>query len=255
MSLKLKKWNPAKIPDSCVIVIVAKRNSGKSYLLRDILYHKRHALKSGIVFSPTEEGTGFFGKFIPGLFIYSEFDRDAIQRLIDRQKKLSKQGKADPVFLVLDDMAYDKKVFNDKIMRNLVFNGRHYKINLLICSQYLIDMPPSLRSNVDYLITLRDNTNREKLHKHMFSIFRTFDQFNAVMDVVTENYGCLVLDNISHSNNIEECVFHYKAKPDLQFKMGHPSFWGFARQHYDERYDERDETPKKAAGICIKKLK
>ena len=46
------------------------------------------------------------------------------------------------------------------------------------------------------------------------------------MDSCTENYECLVLDNTSKSNKIEDCVFWYKAKLRKNFRVGGaPEYW------------------------------
>jgi len=42
MDLKLRKFNPATMADDRVCVFVGKRNTGKSTLVTDILYHKKH---------------------------------------------------------------------------------------------------------------------------------------------------------------------------------------------------------------------
>ena len=49
--------------------------------------------------------------------------------------------------------------------------------------------------------------------------------FNKVMDACTENYECIVLDNTSKSNKIEDCVFWYKATIRKNFKVGAPEYW------------------------------
>jgi len=92
-----------------------------------------------------------------------------------------------------------------------------------------MDLSPDLRANVDYVFILRENVlaNREKLYKNFFGIFPSFDVFNQVMTMCTENYECLVLDNTSKSNRIEDCVFFYKAKPRANFRIGSPSLWTF----------------------------
>ena len=49
--------------DDRVCVFIGKRNTGKSTLVKDIMYHKKH-LPAGIVLSGTEEGNHFYSDFI-----------------------------------------------------------------------------------------------------------------------------------------------------------------------------------------------
>ena len=103
MNLQLRKFKPESIADDKVIVFIGKRNTGKSTLVKDIMYHKKH-LPAGIVLSGTEEGNHFYSEFIPDLFIYGDYDKDAIERVLERQRKLIASGKqAGGAFILLDE--------------------------------------------------------------------------------------------------------------------------------------------------------
>ena len=92
VNLQLRKFDPSKIPDDKVCVFVGKRGTGKSVLVTDILYHKRR-IPIGIVMSATEDGNKHYQNYIPDLFIYGDYDKDAIDKVIDRQKKIVNSGK------------------------------------------------------------------------------------------------------------------------------------------------------------------
>lgn len=238
--LQIKRFDPRTIKEGALCLMVAKRGSGKSVLARDIMYHKRD-IPFGIVMSGTEDGNSFYSSFVPDLFVYSDFDRDALERLINRQRRMAKQGVADPCFVIMDDLAFDKRFLSDRLMRALFFNGRHWRIFLLICVQYLMDIPPAMRAQIDYVFCLKENMYREKLYRNFFRVFPSLDAFNACMDVVTDDYGCLVLDNTKNSSRVSDVCFHYKARPERKFRVGSPAFWGYNKQHLDEKYDMRDE--------------
>lgn len=44
-------------------------------------------------------------------------------------------------------------------------------------------------------------------------MFPTFDVFCEVMDMCTDDYGCIVIDNTVNSARLEDRVFWYKAEP------------------------------------------
>ena len=112
MNLQLRKFKPEGMADDKVCVFIGKRNTGKSTLVTDILYHKKH-LPAGIVLSATEEGNHYYQQYIPDLFIYGDYDREAIERVMDRQKKLVGAGKTNcGAFLLLDDCMYDSKLYS-----------------------------------------------------------------------------------------------------------------------------------------------
>jgi hypothetical protein len=246
MNLQIKKFNPNTMRDNSVVVFIAKRMSGKSTCVKDIMCHKRH-LPAGVVMSGTEEGNCFYQGFIPDLFIYNEFRTDVIEKVVARQRALIKQGERNsPVFIILDDCMYDKKFLREKIMRQIFYNGRHWNVFFMLTMQYCMDLSPDLRSNIDYIFVFRENIlqNREKIYKNFFGIFPTFEMFNQVMDACTENYECIVLDNTIKSNKIEDVVFWYKARlfdpKQGSFRVGHPKFWNAHKRLYDPKHDDRE---------------
>lgn len=256
MNIQLRKFNPASMKDDKVCVLIGKRNTGKSTLVTDILYHKKH-LPAGIVMSATEEGNHHYQQYVPDLFIYGDYDREAIERVLERQRQILLQNKPiSPAFILLDDCMYDKKFMKDTCIRKCFMNGRHWKIFFMLTMQYCMDLTPDLRANVDYVFILRENIiqNREKLYKAFFGIFPTFDMFNQIMNACTENYECLVLDNTSKSNKIEDCVFWYKAKLHPQFRIGSPQLWNYHKKHYNPTHGISNVDPSKVKRATTMKV-
>ena len=244
------------MPDNCVVVFIGKRRTGKTVCVTDILYHKRH-IPAGVVMSGTEDGNGYYKKYVPDLFVYGDYFPEVTQKLIDRQRKLAKGNKPGnkDVFMLLDDCMYDKKMIREKNIRQIFMNGRHWNIMFMLTMQYCMDLSPDLRANIDYVFVLRENilANREKIYKNFFGIFPTFDMFNQVMNSCTENFECLVLDNTSRSNKIEDVVFWYKAKvhPEGSFRIGSPQFWNCHKAKYNPKHD--NDEPKENANKVKKK--
>lgn len=50
MTLQLRKFDPSKMADDKVCVFIGKRGTGKSTLVTDILWHKKH-IPAGIAMS------------------------------------------------------------------------------------------------------------------------------------------------------------------------------------------------------------
>lgn len=252
-SLNLKKFDMSKIGKGSVVLLIGKRNTGKSFLCKDLLYYKRD-IPIGTVISATEGANKFYGKMMPSLFIHEEFSPEIIKNLVKRQQmvvtKLNHQmdtfGKStiDPwAYLILDDLMYDTSWIKDKLIRALFMNGRHYKILFMITMQFSLGIPPALRTNVDYVFILRENiiSNRKRLYEHYAGMFPTFEIFCQVMDQCTNNFECLVIDNTTKSNKIEDMVFWYKADNHNEFKLGAPEFWKHHSEHYSSKGNEEDD--------------
>lgn len=257
MKLELKKFDPSKIASDSVVVFIGKRNTGKSYCMKDVLNYHRD-IPVGVVISPTERANGYFEKFIPKMLIYDECEEQTIKKFLDRQinitterkKELKKVGSSriDPrAFLILDDCLYDKRWINNINIRSIFMNGRHYKIFFLITMQYALGLPPVLRNNIDYIFIFRNNIIKEKqkIYDCYAGMFPTFEAFNQVMNQTTENYECMVIDNKIQSNKIEDQVFWYKAS-DTNFRMCTNDLWelqALEDQRKEFGNEEDDEEP------------
>jgi hypothetical protein len=279
MNLELKRFdmktisfkpNESKGP---VIVLIGRRDTGKSFLVRDLLYYHQD-IPIGTVISGTEEGNGFYAKMVPKLFIHNEYNTAIIENILKRQRGVLKQIKhetesfkrstIDPrTFVILDDCLYDNTWARDKMMRLLFMNGRHWKVMLLITMQYPLGIPPTLRTNIDYVFILREPyiANRKRIYENYAGMFPTFESFCQVMDQCTENYECLVINNNSKSNKLQDQVFWYKADTHNDFRLGSKEFWELSKQINDDdddgdQYDpqnvkKRGQGPK----IAVKKSK
>ena len=258
MNLELKKFDMRNISFKAadnagpVIVLIGRRDTDKSFLVKDMLYYHQD-IPIGTVISGTEAGNGFYGSIVPKLFIHDEYNTAIIENILKRQKIVVKQIKKEKeaygrsnidarAFVILDDCLYDNSWSRDKLMRLLFMNGRHWKIMLIITMQYPLGVPPNLRTNIDYTFILREPyiNNRKRIYENYAGMFSTFESFCQVMDQCTENYECLVISNNSKSNKLEDQIFWYKASAHNAFKLGSKEFWELSK---DLNSDDDDDDP------------
>ena len=247
-NIKIKLFDPTRIRHDCVCVFIGKRGTGKTTLVTDIL-HKLRKIPVGLCVSGTEASSGYYSAFIPDLFIHTEYSTGLLDNLIANQKKiLRKSNKKDirnAAFALLDDCMYDNSLGKDKTIRAVFMNGRHWNMLFMLTMQYCMDIPPALRANIDYVFLLRESiqANRERMWKNFAGIFPTYQMFSEVFNQCTSDFECMVIDNPSRSNDIEDCVFWYKAKPKQAFKCGSKELWDYHYQNFNEHY-ESDEDKK-----------
>lgn len=260
LNLRLKKFDMTRIKHDKVVVLIGKRETGKSFLVKDLLWHHQ-SLPCGTVISGTEGANQFYSKVIPPMFIHEEYSPIIIGNVLKRQKLIAKKisqdlnergaTSVDPRnFLILDDCLYDTSWIRDKNVRYLFMNGRHVHTMFIITMQYAIGIPPNLRTNIDYVFILRENiiSNRRKLYEQYAGMFPDFDSFCQVMTQCTENYECLVIDNNAKSNKLEDQVFWYKAAPQPDFKLCAPEFWAHSAMHNRDEEQEEDFNPSAGHG-------
>jgi hypothetical protein len=253
-----------------VIVLIGRRDTGKSYLVRDVLYYHQD-IPIGTVISGTEAGNGFYSAHVPKLFIHEEYNTAIIENILKRQRMVLKKvkheqeqyrqpSKIDPrTFVILDDCLYDGSWTKDKMMRLLFMNGRHWKVMLIITMQYPLGIPPNLRTNIDYVFILREPyiANRRRIWENYAGMFPNFESFAQVMDQCTENYECLVINNNAKTNQLQKQIYWYKAQLHSDFKLGSREYWELSKNLGSDDEDEEPYDPaaarKKGPRINVRK--
>ena len=125
MSLELKKFNMKEITfkpnenKGPVIVMIGRRDTGKSFLVRDLLYYHQD-IPIGTVISGTEAGNGFYSEHVPKLFIHEEYSSILIENVLRRQKTVLKQMNKDIENLISKyEFMYNKYIIKNKSIKSL----------------------------------------------------------------------------------------------------------------------------------------
>lgn len=281
MNFHLRKFDITMIRDRCEIdsrkspmmVVIGKKDTGKSFLVRDILYNVQREFPVGTVISATEAANEFFQHMVPSKLIHDQYKPTIVTNVIRRQMgmkqkrnddKKSRGGSSsiDPrAFLILDDCLYDAKSWiNEESTRYVFMNGRHIDLMTIITMQYPLGITPNLRTNVDFVFILRENilSNRRRIYENYAGMFPTFEMFCSFMDQCTENYECMVICNNVSSNKLEDQVFWYKAADHPPFKLCDQTLWSDNKPFTSamlaaEEYDPLKLTNKKTPSVWVKK--
>jgi len=266
MNFQLRKFNIDMIRDRCdidsrkspMIVVIGKKDTGKSFLVRDILFNVQRSFPVGTVISATEAVNEFFQSMIPSKFIHDTYKPEIVTNVIKRQMnvknsrntdKNSRGGSSsvDPrAFLILDDCLYAAKAWiNEESTRFVFMNGRHIDLMTIITMQYPLGITPNLRTNVDFIFILRENIlgNRKRIYENYAGMFPTFEMFCTFMDQCTENYEGLVICNNVSSNKLEDQVFWYKAAEHPPFRLCDQSLWSDNRPFKSAMMGSDDYDP------------
>ena len=263
------------MPDNVTIAMIAKRGSGKSFLTRELLFHKRH-IPTTIAISKTERLNRFYGDFIPDIFIYENYSNELLSKVYSRQSKIfednekrikdGKKPKDDRMMLIMDDCMSSKGSWvKEEPILELFFNGRHHHLSFILTMQYSLGIPPEMRSNFDYIFLLAEDftNNRKRLYEHYAGMFPDFASFNDAFTVLTEDFGCMVINNKIHTTDITEKVFWYKAKETPRFTMGSKKYKKHHKKYYDDNWNKKIQvfdpaslsSRKKKNNIIIEKIK
>jgi hypothetical protein len=231
----LGEFNPDDIRLDATIVAIGKRRTGKSWIFRDLMYHMKDKISAGIVISQTDDLNKFWRQYIPAKYIYPKYEPEILDTVFKRQKAIlndaglteEQKEKQAPFFVLLDDVISDQRLKYDSNLMELFVAGRHYKLFVLITTQYAKAITPTIRGNTDYCFMLKcfQKVQRECLWEN-FADFLTRDAFNQILEAYTEDNEALVVNTCPESDCAPlEMMCWWKAVDPGKFKMGTKEYW------------------------------
>ena len=186
-------------------------------------------------------------------------------KILEKNERRVSDGKqpVDPriVFIMDDCMAAKDLWIKDHKMLEIMNQGRHFKLTFILTMQYCLGIQPELRTQFNFVFLLGDDNaaSRKKLHEHWAGVFPKRDLFEQVFLSVTENYGCMVINNRIKTIDITKKVFWFRSSKVPDFKIGIPKYLKFHEERYDPRHGEKTELfdfinygNKKKSNIIVK---
>ena len=235
----LQEFDASQMKMDATIVAVGKRRTGKSWVFRNLMYLFKDKFQAGLVVSQTEELNKFWQQYIPKKYIFNKYDPEILQAVFRRQKKIlndvnktdAEKDKEAPFFILLDDVISDQRLKYDESLMELFVAGRHYRLFVLITTQYAKAITPVLRGNTDYCFMMKCIQQRqlEALWED-FGSFLTKDAFAQIINAYTEDNEVLVVNTCPETEvNPLDMLGWWKAEDPGEFKMGGPEFWRSAQ--------------------------
>ena len=130
----INKWNTGYANSSLLQpntvelwLIIGPRGSGKTILLRDILYKTRKHYDIGLAMTGTATTSSVetLRDFIPYHLIYKQgYNYEICDTLLKTCKNLTAEGKQQNALLVLDDCMFDNKVMKPDAQTAIHLRGR-----------------------------------------------------------------------------------------------------------------------------------
>lgn len=285
--ISLRKFDMKTMADDATVLLVAPRRSGKTVMLCDILYNKRD-FPCGMLMSGSEKMTPTFGKIVPELFIYDNFDSNAVSNLMERQIEIVDKVSTDPKYkkfappelefgkekyrmymakeaykhsgpdcrawLVLDDLLPQfKEIFKNERITEIFANGRHFNLLFLMTTQNFFSININVRDNFEYIFIFKGCSDKElkKLYDQYASFCETFTLFREIINEFTQNYGCVIINKRAVTKEICDNIFFYKADPSI-INDTKPEHMVLCKQawNYNKKYYNKEHKDKKK-GIIV----
>ena len=231
---RLREFDPSQMKLDGTVVAIGKRRTGKSWAFRHILHSLKGEFDAGICISQTDELNMFWRQYMPSKYIFNRYSPVILQAVFDRQKAVlndkrlteAQRERKARFFIILDDVISDTSIRYSPEIAELFVAGRHYKLFVLITTQYAKAITPTLRSNADYVLILmnKQEGQREALWRD-FADFMTKEGFYTLMDAYTEDNEILTIDNSEPTAKPWEIMHWFKASDPGAFKLGNKEYW------------------------------
>ena len=187
------------------IILIGKRHSGKSRLLKYLVKYERKKFKKIFVVCPTEKINRFYSDIVSNENIFNDYNEEWTEQLIEKMgnvnaNKPDKERKN--ILLILDDCIAFMNMHQSPTIKKLFSMGRHLNISVIITTQHLYSISPLMRSNADWLFVGQMNKqSTDLLSQEFLSGDITKEEFIKMINRGTKDYSFVIINCNSVKDN------------------------------------------------------
>ena len=137
-----------------LMACIAKRGSGKSYMTKYLVKYfiENNEIDEVMAFTNTNELNKEYD-YLKKKFIFNRYDENKMKKIMEAQKnQLKNKKKVKNILIIMDDVIGSLDSYSDT-MRELITQGRHYKISLILNIQISKrEFSTDFRKNCDYFL-------------------------------------------------------------------------------------------------------
>jgi hypothetical protein len=206
-NLTITKFNISNMVKSPLICLIGKKGTGKSWIITNIIDNLNITdtfLENTLIISPKEKTSNFYSQLYKKAKIIYKFDEKVVEEYFYKRKGC----------IVFDDCFSSTSDWQkSNIIQQIMVNNKYYGVPVIFSMQFTLGLKPELRSNFDYVFMLADDyiANKKRMYDHYAGMFPTFNVFNKVYDVLTEDFSSMVISQRGLTKNITDKIFWFKA--------------------------------------------
>jgi hypothetical protein len=118
---------------------------------------------------------------------------------------------------------FDNAFFSEETLDNakdLIKNRNHYKLNIIIITQFFKQLPQSIRNQIDYYLIRNENVDSElrSFHSH-YKILKDIEKFRILLEESTKDFKFLIIDltDLNKLNYIKANINDNKYQLDFNY--------------------------------------
>lgn len=203
------------------VLFLGKSSSGKTTLMKNLLFKYSKKFCRIYVYCPIYNDDY---NFMEERFVLR--DADKLNLLIDAQYKLKEMNMQKDILIILDDWIGSCDIRHNTIFHKLATCGRHAWITTFYISQFLNQIPPVIRDNINYMLIL--NISKQSLDSinDYQDCYDKKEFFNFYKEVTNKQYNGLLLDNkkpylkFSNGRLANVIPFNFKVAKEMKITQG-----------------------------------
>lgn len=200
-----------------LVLILGKPASGKTFLIRDLVFRMKSFIDVVICFSGSTYDGGF--DYLDQRYVHSGLDENTLKKMMSVMKTFRDRNINRRFLLIFDDLQLELSKYSDTFLM-LINNHRHLNADLIVSTQYSSNMAriaPNLRqnSNLGFIYYQPEAIGQENAYNSFAMGLKKQDFFKLLQKATSEKYHCLVVDK----RNIEHPFNQYIAQSHEKFKF------------------------------------
>jgi hypothetical protein len=122
-----------------------------------------------------------------------------IENVIEFQRNRFENNSVDKIMLVIRNITNNMNFFKNQYIKEICYNGRHYKFDIIMDFDISVKIAPDIRTNIDFCFILRDDdlNNRKRIYDYYCGMFEDFESFNQFYD--SDKNKCIAIDNMTRN--------------------------------------------------------
>jgi len=213
---QLNKFDATKCltETGAISLIIGKRQSGKSWILRELISMHVNLGGTTIVYA---EDVSLDGPKTGEFHSYNDYNASIFDDLLKNRASIVSNDPNTPChLLILNDICVNN-LYRDVSIQTIFKSSKELRINIIVAMGTPLGIMPELRGKIDYVFT----TSRLSINRDIHQIFDFyagfipyFNQFKQLIEQYSQNYGWLVLCNTPSTSpkELNMLVMYYKAE-------------------------------------------
>lgn len=220
--MNLRIFDISSMPRNASVFIYGMRRSGKSVLCKDIMSHFQDIPNCVVVNEPTYLDYQEYDKVVsPKQLVYDTYNKSVVGNILKHQEL----DDSKETMVVLDSPYFDPRQWKtDEITKRFTDVSRNHNMFFILATRYFYS--PAIYeayTNFDYIFLFKDiiPANQRRLFNVLKKHIPSFEVFKYLLELATDDHGCLVIDLRNKTSNWEERVYHYRVSdPHKVFTIG-----------------------------------